>query len=88
VDTKALLDAILGPQGLLVALVIALVALARDHQRRDRRTEAQLDRQMDVNELLADSIPGLATAVNDAMKAGIAQQVKPPTRTRRRPRTT
>lgn len=86
-DPKALFDAVLGPQGALVAVVIAVVALWREDRRAKRRTEAQLDRQMDVNEVLADSIPGLTAAVNDAMKAGLANQVKAPAR-RRRPKAT
>lgn len=60
---EQLLPYIVGPFGGFVILAIICAVLWRAHQRSDRRNEEMLDRQLGVNEKLADSIPELTRTV-------------------------
>lgn len=98
IDPQALFALLIGPGGLLVALSIAVWQLWQSHKRADASRDAQLERQLAVNENFASAMPVLSATVKDAAEwmRGLAQRdredypdtVPRPVRRASRPRVT
>lgn len=87
----SLLPYLVGPYGGFILALIALFVLWREHKKSDAKRDDHLERQLEVNEQNAESLPLLAATVQDAIDV-VGDRPLPPPRVRppvrpRKPRT-